>query len=300
MRLNIDKLMIGFVMILAVCLYAPTLLEDYKANSTTNEKVTEVLAEAPAPAMTTESMVLAAVTTQERIGEAVQAAKVTESIGNDMTKAVTTDVAKLTPKFQANMNVTNMIEETSVADRSMLQTMVEAQTNPVYSEFIAHVKSLPVEIKPSLMASDERDKVLAVRDNYDEFLTTVETYYAEKAVLKTAQNAQTYVTTYTNQTGDGKLTASKGVNYGPSGKETYYNLNMNGVVATMQGMGIPGQYWVREDGVKMYGDYVMVAADLNTHPRGSLVESSLGTAIVVDTGGFATSNPNQLDIATAW
>ena len=150
------------------------------------------------------------------------------------------------------------------------------------------------------MASDERDKVLAVRDNYDEFLKTVETYYAEKAVLKTAQNAQTYVTTYTNQTGDGKLTASKGVNYGPSGKETYYNLNMNGVVATMQGMGITGQYWVREDGVKMYGDYVMVAADLNTHPRGSLVESSRGTAIVVDTGGFAASNPNQLDIATAW
>ena len=77
-------------------------------------------------------------------------------------------------------------------------------------------------------------------------------------------------------------------------------MNMNGVVAPMQGMGIPGQYWVREDGVKMYGDYVMVAADLNTHPRGSLVESSLGTAIVVDTGGFAASNPNQLDIATAW
>lgn len=100
MRLNIDKLMIGFVMILAVCLYAPTLLEDYKANSTTNEKVTEVLAEAPAPAMTTESMVLAAVTTQERIGEAVQAAKVTESIGNDMTKAVTTDVANSHRSFR--------------------------------------------------------------------------------------------------------------------------------------------------------------------------------------------------------
>ena len=49
MRLNIDKLMIGFVMILAVCLYAPTLLEDYKANNTTNEKVTEVLAEALLP-----------------------------------------------------------------------------------------------------------------------------------------------------------------------------------------------------------------------------------------------------------
>ena len=297
MRLNIDKLMIGFVMILAVCLYAPTLLEDYKANSTTNEKVTEVLAEAPAPAMTTESMVLAAVTTQESIGEAVQAVEVTDVIGKDMVKTVTTDVTKLTPKFQTKMDMTNMIEETSVADKSVLRTMVEAQTNPVYSEFIAHVKTLPVEIKPSLMASDERDKVLTVRDNYDEFLNTVETYYAERDSKK---STQTYVATYTNITGDGTLTASKGVNYGPSGKETYYNLNMSGVVDIMQSMGYNAQYWVREDGVKMYGDYVMVAADLNTHPRGSLVESSLGTAIVVDTGGFAASNPNQLDIATAW
>lgn len=284
-------------MILAVCLYTPTLLEDYKANSTTNEKVTEVLAEAPAPAMTTESMVLAAVTTQESIGEAVQAVEVTDVIGKDMAKTVTTDVTKLTPKFQTKMDMTNMIEETSVADKSVLRTMVEAQTNPVYSEFIAHVKTLPVEIKPSLMASDERDKVLTVRDNYDEFLNTVETYYAERGSKK---STQTYVATYTNITGDGTLTASKGVNYGPSGKETYYNLNMSGVVDIMQSMGYNAQYWVREDGVKMYGDYVMVAADLNTHPRGSLVESSLGTAIVVDTGGFAASNPNQLDIATAW
>ena len=75
---------------------------------------------------------------------------------------------------------------------------------------------------------------------------------------------------------------------------------MSGVVDIMQNMGYNEQYWVREDGVKMYGEYVMVAADLNTHPRGSLVESSLGTAIVVDTGSFAASNPNQLDIATSW
>lgn len=127
MRLNIDKLMIGFVMILAVCLYAPTLLEDYKANSTTNEKVTEVLAEAPAPAMTTESMVAcSSYNAGAASGKLFRQRKLQRSIGNDMTKAVTTDVAKLTPKFQTNMNVTNMIEETSVADRSMLQTMVEA------------------------------------------------------------------------------------------------------------------------------------------------------------------------------
>lgn len=97
-----------------------------------------------------------------------------------------------------------------------------------------------------------------------------------------------------------KLSRSAGVNYGPSGKETYYNLPMNGVVSIMRSMGNTSEYWVREDGVKMLGDYVMVAAHLGLHPRGSLVPTSLGMGIVCDTGGFASSNPTQLDIATAW
>ena len=97
------------------------------------------------------------------------------------------------------------------------------------------------------------------------------------------------------------LTKSGGVYYGPSGKETYYNLNMNGVVSNAQNMGIEGEYWVREDGCKMYGDYIICAADLNVHPRGSLVESSLGTCIVLDTGGFATNGSGvALDIAVNW
>ena len=105
---------------------------------------------------------------------------------------------------------------------------------------------------------------------------------------------------YEPQPGD-HLTKSGGVYYGPSGKETYYNLNMNGVVSNAQNMGIEGEYWVREDGCKMYGDYVICAADLNVHPRGSLVESSLGTCIVLDTGGFATNGSGvALDIAVDW
>lgn len=99
------------------------------------------------------------------------------------------------------------------------------------------------------------------------------------------------------------LTKGKGVNMGPSGKETYYNLNMGGVVRIMRGMGFSEAeypYWVREDGAKMLGPYVMVAANLRVHPRGSVVECSLGRAMVCDTGGFARSNPYQLDIATAW
>ena len=96
------------------------------------------------------------------------------------------------------------------------------------------------------------------------------------------------------------LSASAGTNQGPSGKETYYNLPMEGVVATLRAMGNNDEYWVREDGVKMLGDYVMVAAHLGIRPRGSIVETSLGKGIVCDTGGFAHGNPTQLDIATAW
>lgn len=99
------------------------------------------------------------------------------------------------------------------------------------------------------------------------------------------------------------LSPSAGVVYGPSGKETYYNLDMSGVISIMRGMGFDAAsypYWVRSDGVKMLGQYCIVAANLDVHPRGSLVECSLGTAIVCDTGGFAYSNPNQLDIAVAW
>lgn len=101
----------------------------------------------------------------------------------------------------------------------------------------------------------------------------------------------------------GKLSKSKGTIQGPSGKETYYNLNMSGVVSIMRRMGFSESeypYNVRADGVKCLGPYVMVAAHLGKRPRGSKVQTSLGTGIVCDTGGFASNNPTQIDVATAW
>lgn len=97
-----------------------------------------------------------------------------------------------------------------------------------------------------------------------------------------------------------RLSASAGVVQGPSGRETYYNLDMSGVVSIMRSVGCNDPYWVRDDGVKMLGDYVMVAAHLGLRPRGSLVPTSVGMGIVCDTGGFAAAYPTQLDIATAW
>lgn len=97
-----------------------------------------------------------------------------------------------------------------------------------------------------------------------------------------------------------RLTAGSGVNYGPSGKETYYNLDMTGVIYMMRSLGNTDEYWVRSDGCKMLGDYIMIAANLSVHPRGSLVNTSLGKGIVCDTGSFAEEDPNQIDIAVTW
>ncbi len=99
------------------------------------------------------------------------------------------------------------------------------------------------------------------------------------------------------------LAVGIGTVMGPTGKETYYNQPMQGVVRIMRGIGFDEEaypYWEREDGVKMLGDYVMVAANLDRHPRGSLVPCSRGMAIVCDTGEFAVNNPEQLDVAVNW
>lgn len=116
---------------------------------------------------------------------------------------------------------------------------------------------------------------------------------------QTARNALATQTRSTTWKGS-VLNRYNGVNRGPSGKETYYNLNMNKIVDAMKRLGVNSEYWVRNDGVKMYGDYIMCAADLSVYPRGSIVETSLGTGIVCDTGAFVKSTGIVLDIATAW
>ncbi len=127
----------------------------------------------------------------------------------------------------------------------------------------------------------------------------------QAAAVQTAEETKTEETQARSSSKDNtyegeKLNAVNGMIEGPSGTETYYNLNMSGVVSNMQDMGIQGEYWVRDDGVKMYGDYVMAAANLDTHPYGTIVDSSLGEAIVVDTGDFAAYDEDQLDIAVDW
>jgi hypothetical protein len=62
-------------------------------------------------------------------------------------------------------------------------------------------------------------------------------------------------------------------------------------------MGIPAEYWVREDKVKMFGPWVIVAA----HPsvtRYTRIQTSLGEGIVLDY--HTAGDKNLYDIATDW
>lgn len=111
------------------------------------------------------------------------------------------------------------------------------------------------------------------------------------------QSTSTYTQTYSTPTqnynyntnySSGVLTPSGGVNSFNGNTETYYNLDMSGVIANAQNMGIQGEYWVRDDGVKMYGDYVIVAAQA---PKNTIIETSLGIGLVLD---YCPSNSVEL------
>lgn len=98
-----------------------------------------------------------------------------------------------------------------------------------------------------------------------------------------------------------KLNKRDGVNYYKGTKETYYNLNMKRIYERAdRNFGSHHKKWIRDDGVKCYGPYVIVAAPLDIHPYGSIIETSLGEGIVLDTGAFAETNKDQIDIAVDW
>lgn len=202
----------------------------------------------------------------------------------DVQKEVTMEIATDTDATETDATITDATEtDATITDATETDVTEEVTIEEVTEE-------------PEVEKEEKEDILIAASAPISAPVPTTEAT-TEAPLAPAPQPEQPK---YEPQSGD-CLTKSGGVYYGPSGKETYYNLNMNGVVSNAQNMGIEGEYWVREDGCKMYGDYVICAADLNVHPRGSLVESSLGTCIVLDTGGFATNGSGvALDIAVDW
>ena len=99
-----------------------------------------------------------------------------------------------------------------------------------------------------------------------------------------------------------KLTKKGGVNYFNGTKETYYNLDMTRIYEKAdKNFGSHHKKWTRSDGVKCYGPYVVLAVPFDVYPYGTTdIPTSLGLGIALDTGKFAETNKNQIDIAVDW
>ena len=96
--------------------------------------------------------------------------------------------------------------------------------------------------------------------------------------------------TYQQKSGSGILTKSKGVNYFNGHKETWYSQR----VLPGGGLNIPGRH-VNEQGLVCDGDgYICVAS--SDYPKGTIVETSLGTGKVYDCGCAS----GIIDIYTDW
>ena len=158
--------------------------------------------------------------------------------------------------------------------------------------------TLPYRKKVKVIATLENSHWVQIRyGSSDSYVSKNFLSYKRPKKLK-KKKKKSYTSSY--KYNGPKLTRRKGVNYGPSGKETYYNMRMTGVIRNMRRRGYTGRYWIRNDGAKMLGSYIMVAANLRVRPYGTKVRTSLGMGIVCDTGSFASSNPRQLDIAVNW
>ena len=175
-----------------------------------------------------------------------------------------------------------------IVEKDKLMIVTKAKKFSVKVEEVVAEETATVTIATEELVNEEKNTELLEAETVN--IVTVET--EESVKEETAEVENKWNGQVLNQV-NGRIE-------GPSGTETYYNLDMSGVIKIMEQEGYCYEYSVREDGVKMYGQYVMVAADLNLRPRGTLVETSLGTGIVCDTGSFVHDNPTQLDIAVNW
>lgn len=95
------------------------------------------------------------------------------------------------------------------------------------------------------------------------------------------------------------LTAAKGINNFMGHQESWYNLPMKKVIERADHVFGKNPYWIREeDGVKMYGPFVICAGKSSRY--GEVIDTSLGKGLILDTGDFVKENPDMIDIATAW
>lgn len=194
-----------------------------------------------------------------------------------------------------NQQLVDLDQKTTIANDNLL-LMSEIYINDAQA-LKAEIDSLKSDNHIQAVALETQAEMLI---NYDHHITDLENeLYAYEIALEDAAPMFQLPTTW-----DGPvLTKEIGGNMGPAGRETYYNLPMQGCINKMRSLGYSEEeypYWVRDDGAKMLGRYVMIAANWKIRPLGTILETSLGWSIVVDTGDFVEDYPYGVDIAVDW
>jgi len=180
---------------------------------------------------------------------------------------------------------------------------LDQQHNTEIEQLKTELDGLKTETNELQTTISERDQTITdLNERIDILTTTVDEQAQEITALSEAkaekERQQTYyeqtytapTESYTYSNSSGVLTASKGVNYYNGYKETYYSQK----VLPGGGLNIPGRH-VAEDGtVRDIDGYICVASsDLE---YGSVVETSLGTGKVYDSG----CDSGVIDIYTNW
>ena len=193
---------------------------------------------------------------------------------------------------ELNEKISNMEAENStlIVELGNKETKIAEQITKLedYENKVKELETLKTD--DNEIEEIEEESFEIIEENYEE--NTEEQENVENVV-------------YTQNHNQSVLNSRMGINYfvstdGVEHRESYYNLPMNGCISIMNSLGYYLEYWVRDDGVKMYGDYVMVAAELGKYPKGTIVETSLGLGMVVDTGEFTKTYPEGWDIAVEW
>lgn len=195
----------------------------------------------------------------------------------------------------------NTIEETQNENTTIEEPIIAKEEPETYTIMYAtvglNIREQPnkesniidvVNINTELTTVDNSNEngwtKIKMNDNYyyvaSKYLSNTKVKIKPKIVENTKKNTNTDTknNTSTNNKNTGVLTKSKGVNYFNGHRETWYSQK----VLPGKGLKIPGRH-VDSRGLVCDGDgYICVAS--SDYPKGTIVETSLGTGKVYDSG----------------
>lgn len=204
---------------------------------------------------------------------------------DNQTRKGTVIKTQIQTSTEDNNQQTDVASSSSVTDTSLSQVeSTPAIVTQVTSSVVVETSSSKFETETKVKEENEEEVETLIEEEEETVDTDEETFIPEN-------------------TWEGEvLDPYKGMVQGPSGTEVYYNLDMGVCVQNLQNLGFEGSQWVRdEDGVQMFGQYVMVAANLDYRPKGTILLTSLGWAIVADECEAAYwGDPYLIDISVTW